>query len=408
MRKILVSAYACEPYKGSEQAVGWNIVLELAKTNDVHVITRANNKVSIEKFLHDCNFLHLTFHYYDAPKLFLSLKNKEKGVYFYYIIWQIGIIRLANKIVKRYGIEYSYHLTFGSIWLPAFLFLLPTKFLWGPVGGGEFIPGTFLRTLSLKGKLLQYLRKLLIITVYINPVFLLSSLKAKAILCRTPDTIKAFPKSIRHKCYILTDGAIEKEIFQYKQHSSKREGIHLIATSRLIHTKNVITLIKAISLIPYSYNVKLTIIGSGPEEESINKSIIELGLSNRITLIPFIPRSEVLQHLELSDVYLFGSLKEACNLSLLEAMAIGLPVICLNWSGMAISTDDNCAIRLPVTNPEQIPEDMAAAIIKLIENPALRRQMGEAGRKRIMEVFNWEAKGLFINNLLEELDNQAS
>ena len=89
-------------------------------------------------------------------------------------------------------------------------------------------------------------------------------------------------------------------------------------------------------------------------------------------------------------------------------MAIGLPVICLNWSGMAISTDDNCAIRLPVTNPEQIPEDMAAAIIKLIENPALRRQMGEAGRKRIMEVFNWEAKGLFINNLLEELDNQAS
>ena len=39
MRKILVSAYACEPYKGSEQAVGWNIVLELAKTNDVHVIT---------------------------------------------------------------------------------------------------------------------------------------------------------------------------------------------------------------------------------------------------------------------------------------------------------------------------------------------------------------------------------
>ena len=52
MRKILVSAYACEPYKGSEQAVGWNIVLELAKTDDVHVITRANNKIPIEKFLH--------------------------------------------------------------------------------------------------------------------------------------------------------------------------------------------------------------------------------------------------------------------------------------------------------------------------------------------------------------------
>lgn len=403
MRKILVSAYACEPYKGSEQAVGWNIVLELAKTNDVHVITRANNKVPIEKFLHDCNNLHLTFHYYDAPKLFLSLKHKEKGVYFYYIIWQIGIIRFAHKIVKRYGINYSYHLTFGSIWLPAFIFLLPTKFIWGPVGGGEFIPDTFISTLSPRGKLLQYLRKILILTVYLNPVFLLSSIKAKAILCRTPDTIKAFPSKIKQKCYILTDGAIEKEIFQYKQKSSNREGIHLIATSRLIHTKNVITLIKAISLIPCSYNVKLTIIGSGPEEESIKKTIIKLGLSNRITLIPFIPRSEVLTHLEQSDVYLFGSLKEACNLSLLEAMAIGLPVICLNWSGMAISTDDSCAIRLPVTNPEQMPKDMAAAIIKLIKNPELRESMGKAGRKRIKEIYNWENKGNFINQLLDSM-----
>ena len=51
MRTILVSAYACEPYKGSEQTVGWNIVLELAKNNIVHVITRANNQEPIEKFL---------------------------------------------------------------------------------------------------------------------------------------------------------------------------------------------------------------------------------------------------------------------------------------------------------------------------------------------------------------------
>lgn len=71
---------------------------------------------------------------------------------------------------------------------------------------------------------------------------------------------------------------------------------------------------------------------------------------------------------------------------------------------MSISTDDSCAIRLPVTDPEQMPKDMAAAIIKLIENPELRKQMGEAGRKRIKEVFNWEAKGRFMENLLKELD----
>lgn len=73
---------------------------------------------------------------------------------------------------------------------------------------------------------------------------------------------------------------------------------------------------------------------------------------------------------------------------------------------MAISTDDSCAIRLPVTDPKQMPQDMAAAIIKLIENPQLREQLGNAGRKRIKEVFNWEAKGQFMENLFFKLESK--
>ena len=46
---------------------------------------------------------------------------------------------------------------------------------------------------------------------------------------------------------------------------------------------------------------------------------------------------------------------------------------------------------------------MAAAIIKLIKNPELRESMGKAGRKRIKEIFNWENKGNFINQLLDSM-----
>ena len=112
---------------------------------------------------------------------------------------------------------------------------------------------------------------------------------------------------------------------------------------------------------------------------------------------------ELLEH---SDIFLFPSLREGGSWSLMEAMAISLPVICLNWAGMAVTTDDLCAIRLPVTNPQQMPKDMATAIIKLIENPELRKRMGDAGRKRIKEVFNWEAKGLFMERLFAELNSK--
>ncbi len=410
MRKILVSAYGCEPYKGSEQAVGWNIVLQLAQHNEVHVITRANNCGPIESFLANCdrNYIHLHFHYYDTSKKILSLKNKEKGVYMYYILWQIGIIGLARRLQKQFNFDYSFHLTFGSIWLPTFLFLLPPTFIWGPLGGGEAIPDSFIKTLSTKGQLLQYLRKILLLSIYVNPIILLPARKAKVLLCRTNDTINVFPKVFRRKCRILTDGAIESEIFSLKRkdEDKNKEYVTLIVTSRLIHTKNIETIIRAVELLSEDLPYRLRIVGSGPDEHHLKQLVTSLGLLNRVEFISALPRNEVFSYLSSSDIYLFASLKEACNLSLLEAMAIGLPIICLNWTGMAISTDDSCAIRLPVTNPEQMPKDMAAAIIKLIENPELRKRMGDAGRKRIKEVFNWEAKGLFMERLFAELDSK--
>lgn len=75
---------------------------------------------------------------------------------------------------------------------------------------------------------------------------------------------------------------------------------------------------------------------------------------------------------------------------------------------MAISTDESCAIRLPVTNPEQMPKDMADAIVKLVESPELRERLGTAARERIRTVFNWDAKGEFIENLLNELDKSCT
>lgn len=402
MRTILVSAYACEPYKGSEQAVGWNIVLELSKKNIVHVITRANNQQPIGKFLKEKSNSNLKFHYYDTPKIFLLLKNKEKGVYLYYILWQIGIISLASKLKKEHHFDYSIHLTFGNVWLPTFLPFINIPFIYGPLGGGEGIPDSFINSLPLKQRIIQRLRKLLKATIYINPFFVYPASKSRAILCRTRDTADLFHKKYQSRICLLKDGAIESEVFKYHARVTNPDTIRIISTSRLIGFKNVSSIVEALKYIPCSYNIECIIIGSGPEKTKI-KDLSE-NIPHNVVFKEGLSRNDVLQELSESDIFISPSLRDACNLSLLEAMAVGLPVICLNWSGMAISTDDSCAIRLPVTNPEQMPKDMAKAIIRLIENPELRKQMGDAGRKRIMEVFNWEAKGEFMNVLFNELD----
>src|SRR3954451_7010481 len=81
--KLLVSAYACEPGKGSEPAVGWNWVQALVRRGyEVHVITRSNNRAAIES---DAGSRQrtLTFHYCDLPGWARAWKLRAGGIYVY-------------------------------------------------------------------------------------------------------------------------------------------------------------------------------------------------------------------------------------------------------------------------------------------------------------------------------------
>jgi glycosyltransferase involved in cell wall biosynthesis len=176
--------------------------------------------------------------------------------------------------------------------------------------------------------------------------------------------------------------------------------------SKRLFRKNIITAIRSLQYIASSYSFEFTIIGSGQEKTRIEKEVEKYGLSRHVRLIEEITRENVLKELTQSDIFLFPSLREGGSWALMEAMAIGLPVVCLDWSGMKIITDEQSAIRLPVTNPEQMSKDMAAAICKLIDNTELRTQMGQMGRERVKTVFNWGMKGEFMENLFIELDSK--
>lgn len=408
MRTLLISAYACEPLKGSEQGVGWNWVLQMAKNNYLHVITRANNKKFIEAHLPNDAAKNITFHYYDTNRFIRNLKKRAKGLYFYYFCWQLGIVPLISKLKKQHAFDYSMHLTFGSMWLPTFLPLFNIPFIWGPIGGGDGEPKTFLKILPLKQRILQYYRMFMIKTSLINPLIFIPSFRAKAILSRTENSSAVIPKIFRSKVRVMLETAMESDIFHLtnKRTILNHEPIKIITTGRLMPSKNILSAVKAFRYIPSSYNISFTIIGSGIEKSKIEKEISKSNNGHQIKIISEVSRAEVLKELSKSDIYLFPSLREGGSWALMEAMAIGLPVICLKWSGMEIITDNDSAIRMPITNPEQMPKDMAIAICKLIDNPELMQKMGAAGRKRIKEVFNWDAKGLFIENLLTELDKK--
>lgn len=214
------------------------------------------------------------------------------------------------------------------------------------------------------------------------------------------------PFFTRKKTRVLLETAMEDEIFKREKKEYGAEVIKMVISARFISIKNIPLVIKALKYIQTSKPWKLTLLGSGPDKKLIENTIKAEGVGQQVSIIPYLPREEALDMIEHSDIFIFPSLKEGGTWALMEAMAIGLPVVCLDWAGMAVETTSDTAIQIPVSNPRKMEKDFGHAISLLINSPQLRKQIGQAARKRIKEVFNWNAKGLYMEALFDEIDNR--
>lgn len=409
-KKFLVSAYGCEPNKGSEPGIGWQWSLQLAKFGEVHIITRKNNKEVISKTLSTMPkeiSSKLYFYYYDTNKFIKSIKKGDNNLYPYYFCWQIGAYRLAKRISRDITFDYCFALTFGSIWMPTFMYKLNIPFVWGPIGGGEAIPDEYFQLIGKKSALIQKIRKVMMKTVSINPLIIRPLKKSKIVIARTDDTVKVIPKKYRDKVKTCLETSIDLREIQPKEYkiNNINEGkISFIYTGRLINIKGIELIIRAIPNLINKDKVKLILVGDGPQKKYLQDLSEKLNILNNIYFVGKINRTNLLNLLRQSDVFIFPSLKEGGSWALMEGMGASLPVICLDSSGMHIITDETCAIRIPVQGIDETIKAYAEAMDKLIKNRDIRIKMGNNSRRRIEQEFNWNKKGDF---LLKEILNKG-
>lgn len=408
MKRILISAYGCEPDKGSEQGVGWNWTLQLARFADLVVLTRSNNRASIEAALPAEIRDRVRFEYYDLPPAIARFKRKEKGLYFYYLLWQWGAYRRARELVSKVHFDFAISLTFGSIWMPTFMHRLPVPFIWGPIGGGEAVPFRLISTLPLSARVPQYLRYFLMVTIRLNPLVTNPIHRARLILVRTADTARLIPVRYADKVCIILETAVS-EVFLNRSLEQKlillNSPLRLIFTGRLVAFKNVSCALKALAkALALGVKAEMVIVGDGPERRRLETLVINLGITEAVNFIGAVSHGKVIEELLKSDIYFFPSLREGGVWSLMEAMSVGLPVICANTSGMGIITDESSAIRVAPVSQARLIEGFAEALTLLANSPERRKLLGENGRRRIETFFRWDYKGDFMRDLLEKLD----
>lgn len=399
--KVIVSAYACEPSKGSESGIGWNWAKQIARFHEVWVLTRANNRSSIEDALQKKTFSSLHFIYYDLPGWARSWKKKQRGVYLYYFLWQLGAYRIAKRAHKKVKFDLVHHITFGSARQPSFMGLLGIPFIFGPVAGGERAPWRLRIGCGFKGWLKDGLRDVFNFMVQFDPLMHLTFSSATKIFITSKQTAALIPARYRNKVGVSLAVGLEDELQEYLSKvdikQKHNQQVKVLYVGRLLCWKGLHLGLPAFArLRKKGVDATLTLIGSGTDEKRLRNLARRLDISDAVSWIPWSERPKVLEAYKDHDIFLFPSLHDSGGFVVLEALAAGLPVVCLDIGGPRVMATAKTGFKIPANTRQQVIQDLEEGLWCLAHDPALRASMGKAAQKRVTEHFDWAKKGEWI------------
>ncbi|MGO9021238.1 MAG: glycosyltransferase family 4 protein [Syntrophobacteraceae bacterium] len=405
--RVLLSAYACEPGKGSEPGVGWNWARQIARFHEVWVITRANNRRPIEAALAHEPLPTAHFVYVDLPSWVSFWKKGRCSIYLYYYLWQVAAYIAARKLHRQLKFDVVHHVTFVKHSLPSFVALLPVPFVWGPVGGGESAPRGFWRSFSLRGNLYEILRGLARRLGELDPFVRLTAKRSVLALATTEETAVRLRALGCRNTKIFSQIALpNEEIERLACLGVCRNGrvFRALSLGDLLHWKGFELGLRGFALfhseLPES---EYWLIGDGPGRKRLEKLARDLHVQDSVVFWGELSRADALAKLGECDVLVHPSLHDSGGWVCVEAMAAGRPVVCLDLGGPALQVIDTSGMKLRAESADQVVQDLAGALKRLESDPTLPLRLGIAGRERVREHFSWEKKGTLMRRFYQDV-----
>ena len=315
------------------------------------------------------------------------------------LITQISQRHLAKKIVIQHKIDLIHQPILVSPKEPSTIFGLDVPVVIGPMNGGmNYPPGFSDRQnmgidLSIKfGRLCANLFNAII------P----GKRRATTILVANQRTRESLPQGITGKIVEIVENGVDLSVWKPKsdrltepldlaRSTENIRPIKFVFVGRLVDWKAVDFLLRAFKYLSVQMPVQLDIIGDGKQRCHLETLAQQLNLTS-VNFTGFLPQSECAQQLQSADVMVLPSLYECGGAVVLEAMTMGIPVIATNWGGPADYLDESCGILVEPQTPELFVLNLADAMRKLAQSAELRARLGQAGRQKIRDRFDWEVK----------------
>lgn len=384
--KVLIMAHVCRPDWGSEAGSSWKRAVAAASEFETWVICEQDFcEAAIRRYCSQ-HGAPANLHFIFLPHSgFEQILQRLPGVFYYpaYQLWLRRAYKAARQLHATVGLNLLHQLSFNGFRFPGYPWKIDAALVWGPIGGAQNYPWRFLTHAGVRGAVKETIRSL------INSVQLRFSRKvgkaarkASVLLAASRTNARALAARSRTTPRVMMDVGVD-----YQPHAVDRSFRHggplrLLWAGVFEHRKALHLLLEAVARLPKSTPYELRIIGDGELKARWKKMAQRLGIEPNCRWLGWLSHADTLQQYQWADLFVFTSLRDTTGTVLLEAMAAGTPVVCLDHQGAADIVTDHSGVKLPVTTPRQAIGQFAQTLARLHQdrNELERLSQGAVGR----------------------------
>jgi glycosyltransferase involved in cell wall biosynthesis len=411
-KKILISAYAISPARGSEYGAAWNTVMHLAKEHELWVLygmsdNHMGDTQTLRAYLKNNTIPSVTFVEVRPSKLAnaINLLNKiGLGWFFYfaYYLWQKEALKAAKVIVNEVNIDVMHQLGPIGFREPGFLGRLNKPLVWGPIGGMNIVHKDMFTNKPLATRLKFSVKN------SINFLQLNFSNRIREAFYRADVLIAATlggQQTIRDRFglesyYLPEQGVIGEITLDESKFDRVYDEVQLVWSGSHIERKNFDLCLDALAAVEQK-NWVLHVLGTGPLTQRLKEKADTLGLSDHVKWHGHLQRNEAMKIMSLAHLHIITSIAEDNPAVTFEALSAGVPTLTLDHCGMGDVICNRCGIKILTGTHEQMTHTMASSISHLLLHPYILKDMAH-GVPDCARKHSWDARLEKLNTIYTE------
>ena len=392
--RLLLLAYACSPARGSEGGVGWHRALQAARYCDTWVLCQ-------DGLMGDEIRRHLAAHgpipgltfVFVAKSPPLQFLMRFPGLYYGGLnIWHRWAYATAVRLHADVKFDLAHMVNLCTFREPGYLWKLGIPHVWGSWGGTNEFPWRFLGVAGFTGAAVEVARNLVNRVQFRFSPRVRRTARAGPVLVTNTLAQQDFTRVHGLPSVLTPCNGISHVADRPREWQGNGRPLRILWSGELRPIKALPLLLKALAQMPPDVPWEARVLGQGRSRAAWQRMAKRLGVEDRITWTGWLPHAEALKQYAWADVFAFSSLRDTFPTVILEALAVGTPVVCLDHQGMRDMVTPECGVKVPVTTPDRVAAELAAAIAGLARDPARWEALSRGAVERARE-FRWSRLG---------------